>query len=315
MQIPPELKAVVQTYWNALHAEFTADRSGLEKWRVMQCVLEAASALRSLVAALSNPCRTTLRNRTGIAPVIQAQELASNQELLTLSYRGQARPEIHNTKHLPNLLERLPTAFEMPLEGDNSRKRAKFPSTELPDKFIDDMDRLVAEGGSAARSAWPGPTCKSRHFKDLSSRKSDGPGPSDEEDSGGLQVLGGFSHSLASSPVLPTSAGFAIKSIRVFPLPIILDCLIPGVDDALPQLITSFQPTNPTVPSPVASLRPLGHLFAVTSPLAIVENSCSNPNGGDSPRIMTPDPSRPTTGRQASSPNVPLRTHPPVKHR
>lgn len=80
-----------------------------------------------------------------------------------------------------------------PLEGDNSRKRAKFPSTELPDKFIDDMDRLVAEGGSAARNAWPGPTCKSRHLKDLSSRKSDGPGPSDEEDSGGLQVLGGFS--------------------------------------------------------------------------------------------------------------------------
>ncbi|SCO12216.1 uncharacterized protein FFB20_13977 [Fusarium fujikuroi] len=69
MQIPPELKAVVQTYWSALHAEFTADRSRLEKWRVMQCVLEAASALRSLVAALSNPCRTTLRNRTGIAPV------------------------------------------------------------------------------------------------------------------------------------------------------------------------------------------------------------------------------------------------------
>lgn len=122
-------------------------------------------------------------------------------------------------------------------------------------------------------------------------------------------------HSLASSPVQPTSAGFAIKSIRVFPLPIILDSLIPGVDDALPQLITSFQPTNPTVPSPVASLRPLGHLFAVTSPLAIVENSCSNPNGCDSPRIMTPDPSQPTTGRQASSPNVPLRTRPPLKHR
>ncbi|CVK97788.1 uncharacterized protein FPRN_10812 [Fusarium proliferatum] len=216
MQIPPELKAVVQTYWNALHAEFTADRSGLEKWRVMQCVLEAASALRSLVAALSNPCRTTLRNRTGIAPVIQAQELASNQELLTLSYRGQVKISVallaprsitqNICRTVPAyvaqcpeadafvaVLERLPTAFEMPLEGDNSRKRAKFPSTELPDKFIDDMDRLVAEGGSAARSAWPGPTCKSRHFKDLSSRKSDGPGPSDEEDSGGLQVLGGFS--------------------------------------------------------------------------------------------------------------------------
>ncbi|CZR41643.1 uncharacterized protein FPRO_11232 [Fusarium proliferatum ET1] len=144
----------------------------------MQCVLEAASALRSLVAALSNPCGTTPRNRTGVAPVVQAQELASNQELLSLSYR---------------VLERLPTAFEMPLEEDNSRKRTKFPSTELPDKFIDDMDRLVAEGGSAARNAWPGPTCKSRHLKDLSSRKSDGLGPSDEEDSGGLQVLGGFS--------------------------------------------------------------------------------------------------------------------------
>lgn len=91
MQIPPELKAVVQTYWNALHAEFTADRPRLEKWRVMQCVLEAASALRSLVAALSNPCGTTPRNRTGVAPVVQAQELASNQELLTLSYRGQVK--------------------------------------------------------------------------------------------------------------------------------------------------------------------------------------------------------------------------------
>lgn len=61
-------------------------------------------------------------------------------------------------------------------------------------------------------------------------------------------------HSLASLPVQSSSAGFAIKSIRVCPLAIIIDCLIPGVDDALPQLFTSNQPTNPTVPSPVASL-------------------------------------------------------------
>lgn len=81
----------MQTYWNALNAGFTADRSRLEKWRVMQCVLEAASALEFLVAALSNPCRTTPRNRTGVSPVVQAQELASNQELLTLSYRGQVK--------------------------------------------------------------------------------------------------------------------------------------------------------------------------------------------------------------------------------
>lgn len=81
----------MQTYWNALNAGFTADRSRLEKWRVMQCVLEAASALEFLVAALSNSCRTTPRNRTGVSPAVQAQELASNQELLTLSYRGQAK--------------------------------------------------------------------------------------------------------------------------------------------------------------------------------------------------------------------------------
>lgn len=107
MQILPELKAVVQTYWNALHAEFTADRSRLEKWRVMQCVLKAASALRSLVAALSNPFRTTPRNRTGVAPVIQAQELASNRELLTLSYRVQVRSPLLSQLVGSNYLPRL----------------------------------------------------------------------------------------------------------------------------------------------------------------------------------------------------------------
>ncbi|KAF5549048.1 hypothetical protein FMEXI_4390 [Fusarium mexicanum] len=145
LYVPTELKLVIQPYWNALHDEFT----------------------------LANPCRTSSQNPNGIAPVVQAQELASNRELLTLSYRVQAAPEVHDNAtieenirrsvpayarecHEANVfvavLQRLPTAFETPVDGNDDRKRAKLPPVELPDQFVNDMERLIAEGKPAARN-------------------------------------------------------------------------------------------------------------------------------------------------------------------
>ncbi|KAG5766797.1 hypothetical protein H9Q72_005169 [Fusarium xylarioides] len=139
----------------------------------MQCVLEATSALRPLIAALTNPCRTTSRNPDDIAPVVQAQELVSNRELLTLSYRVQAAPEIHDNATIEEnirqtvsayarecreanafvaVLERLPTAFETPADREDRDEKAKLPPMELPDEFIDVMDRLIAEGNQPARN-------------------------------------------------------------------------------------------------------------------------------------------------------------------
>ncbi|KAF5665571.1 hypothetical protein FCIRC_10498 [Fusarium circinatum] len=159
--IPPELKSVIQAYWNACHDEFSTDRAltRLQKWRAMQ--------------SLVNPLRTSSRNPNGVAPVVRAQELASNRELLTLCYRVQTAPEVHDTAIIEEnirrsvhayvrecreanvfvaVLRRLPTAFETPVDGKDDRKRAKLPPAELPDQFVNDMERLIAEGKLAARN-------------------------------------------------------------------------------------------------------------------------------------------------------------------
>ncbi|KAF4946666.1 hypothetical protein FGADI_11014 [Fusarium gaditjirri] len=46
---PPELKPVLKAYWNALHTEFTADRTltRLEKWRVMESTVPSTSLQES----------------------------------------------------------------------------------------------------------------------------------------------------------------------------------------------------------------------------------------------------------------------------
>ncbi|KAF5643149.1 hypothetical protein F52700_2864 [Fusarium sp. NRRL 52700] len=143
----------------------------------MECVLEAASALWSPVTALANPCRGTSLNPNGVTPVVQAQELASNPELLSLSYRVQAAPEVHDDATIEAnfrrtvlaharechkadvfvaVLERLSAVFETPGNGEDRRKKAKLPPMELPDNVIDDMNRLSPQGNPASQCmAWP----------------------------------------------------------------------------------------------------------------------------------------------------------------
>ncbi|KAF5597627.1 uncharacterized protein FSUBG_8459 [Fusarium subglutinans] len=122
---------------------------------------------------LSGPLRTSSRNPNGVAPVVRAQELASNRELLTLCYRVQTAPEVHDTATIEEnirrsvhayvrecreanvfvaVLRRLPTALETPVDGKDDRKRAKLPLAELPDQFVNDMERLIVEGKPAARN-------------------------------------------------------------------------------------------------------------------------------------------------------------------
>ncbi|KAF5633320.1 uncharacterized protein FTJAE_7217 [Fusarium tjaetaba] len=156
-------RRVTQAYWNALDSEFSTDRplTRLEKWRVMQCVLEAASALRFLVVALSNPCRTTSRNPNGVAPtgpeIHDDTTIEGDIRRTVPAYTRECR----EANAFVAALERLPTAFETPVDGENDRKKAKLPPMELHDEFIEDMERLVAEGKetvcNAVRTIGQGP--------------------------------------------------------------------------------------------------------------------------------------------------------------
>ncbi|KAF5702768.1 hypothetical protein FMUND_13323 [Fusarium mundagurra] len=117
--IPPELKPVIQAYWNALHSEFSTDRplTRLEKWRA--------------------------------APEIH--DNATIEENIRRTDPAYAR-ECREANAFVAVLERLPTAFETPVDGEDRHKKARLPPMELPDEFTEDMGRLIAKGNLATRN-------------------------------------------------------------------------------------------------------------------------------------------------------------------
>ncbi|KAF9765370.1 hypothetical protein IL306_002341 [Fusarium sp. DS 682] len=80
----------------------------LQRWRVVQCLNELGSALRSLVDVLANPCHTTPSNPVGVAPVLRVQELAANRENLALLYRVLASGEKHTDDEIKGIIARIP---------------------------------------------------------------------------------------------------------------------------------------------------------------------------------------------------------------
>ncbi|KAF5600437.1 hypothetical protein FPANT_2393 [Fusarium pseudoanthophilum] len=116
-----EAMRVTQAYWNALDSEFSTDRplTRFEKWRVMQNLLPTGSFLPEI------------------------HDNATIEENLRRTVTAYAR-ECREANTFVVVLERLPTAFETPFDGENDRKKAKLPPMELPDDLIEGMERLIA---------------------------------------------------------------------------------------------------------------------------------------------------------------------------
>ncbi|KAF5227590.1 hypothetical protein FANTH_14725 [Fusarium anthophilum] len=108
-------KKCTAAYWNALRDEFSTDRAlnRLQKWRAMQCVCPG-SGVGSLIPRYP-----------------EVHENANIEENIRRSVPAYAR-KCREANVFVAVLQRLPTAFETPFDGEDDRKRAKLPPANSP---------------------------------------------------------------------------------------------------------------------------------------------------------------------------------------
>ncbi|KAF5643155.1 hypothetical protein F52700_2870 [Fusarium sp. NRRL 52700] len=143
--------------------ETTADRvlTPLQRWRIVQCLNELGSSLRSLV--LTNLCGTISDNPVGVAPALQLREFVSVRGYLSLIYRAQTDGEQHDAEEIlsrvnpgyarecvevdvsTGAVDGLLLAFRDLLDNETPRKKVDRPD-KLPVGFLAAMQRCVDAG-------------------------------------------------------------------------------------------------------------------------------------------------------------------------
>ncbi|CAG1977606.1 unnamed protein product [Fusarium graminearum] len=171
--IPEELLGAAQLIINSYDAHVDLDAQNdltpLQRWRVAQCHKDAISAFASTYNMMLNPCRITTSDRNGIAPVIQAQELAAHRGILALIYRVMTG-ENHTPDEVESNLASFVPAYSLSCtEADtlaeclasldgcadcvHSKEKRSSRLAELPHGFKEDVYRAIRRLVRANNSA------------------------------------------------------------------------------------------------------------------------------------------------------------------
>ncbi|KAJ4139767.1 hypothetical protein NW768_001111 [Fusarium equiseti] len=136
-EIPEKLLGAAQKIWNSYASYIGSSRSwtGLQRWRIVNCMEGCISAFRSTYGVLLDPLRSSFPVRPG-TDVIHAQELASQRRIMSLVYRVLAG-EVHTPAEVSaNMAAVAPAYIANCPEADTLRNRLRLidmcPDTATP---------------------------------------------------------------------------------------------------------------------------------------------------------------------------------------